>query len=176
LPAHHPREDPLVDDVPDLVHPARIRRAALGRAEVEHVLAPGSVLADEIAARVERTELAVEHRLDRVERLEGVATRERLPAHADGVDLVDEDDALAAPLARELLRLAREKADDECVDADERLREAGARDGDKRRVEARCDRLREHRLAGARRAEEEQAALAFAACALERLARLPERH
>ena len=37
------------------------------------------------------------------------------------------------------------------------------------------DRLREHRLAGARRAEEEQASLALAAGALERLARLPER-
>ena len=43
------------------------------------------------------------------------------------------------------------------------------------RVEARRDRLREHRLAGAGRAEEQQAALALAAGLLERLARLPER-
>src|SRR5207248_9066950 len=88
---------------------------------------------------------------------------QRLPPHAHGVDLVDEDDALAAPLARELLRLAREEADDQRVDADERLREARARDRDERRVEAGRDRLRQHRLARPRRAEEQQAAPAFAA-------------
>src|SRR6185295_3796786 len=84
---------------------------------------------------------------------------ERLAAHAHGVDLVDEDDALAAPLAREPLRLPREPADRDRVHADERLREAGAGDGDERRVEAGRDRLREHRLAGSGRAEEEQPAL-----------------
>ena len=56
---------------------------------------------------------------------------------ADGVDLVDEDDALAAPFRGELLRLAREEAHDEHVDADERLREAGAGDRDEGRVEVR---------------------------------------
>ncbi len=54
-------------------------------------------------------------------------------------------------------------------------REARARDRDERRVEAGRDRLREHRLAGPGRAEEEQPALALAAGLLERLARLPER-
>ena len=49
---------------------------------------------------------------------------ERLPAHADGVDLVDEDDALTAPLTGESLRAAGEDADDDCVDADERGGEA----------------------------------------------------
>src|SRR5215211_2701035 len=44
---------------------------------------------------------------------------ERLPAHPDGVDLVDEDDALAAPLAGESLRLPGEVADDDRVDPDE---------------------------------------------------------
>src|SRR5581483_6342875 len=80
-----------------------------------------------------------------------------------------------APLAGELLRLACEEAHDQRVDSDERLREAGARDRDERRVEAGRDRLREHRLAGSRGAEEEQASLALAARPLERLARLPER-
>ena len=46
--------------------------------------------------------------------------------------------------------------------------------GHERRVEAGGDRLREHRLAGARGAVEENAALAPAARPLERLARLPE--
>src|SRR4029079_16582536 len=99
---------------------------------------------------------------------------ERLPPHPDSVDLVDEDDALAAPLAREPLRLPGEEADDDRVDPDERLREAGAGDRDDRGVEAGRDRLGEHRLAGAGGADEEQPALALAAGALERLARLPE--
>ena len=101
-------------------------------------------------------------------------TAERVSAHADRVDLVDEDDALAAPFPREALRLAREIANEDRVEPDERLREAGARDGHERRVEPGCDRLREHRLAGAGRAEEEQAALALAARLLEALAGLPE--
>ena len=60
---------------------------------------------------------------------------ERLAAHPRCVDLVDEDDALAAPLAGESFRAAREDADDDRVDADEGRREAGARDRDERRVE-----------------------------------------
>ena len=67
-----------------------------------------------------------------------------------------------------------EEAHDDRVDPDERLREAGAGDRDERRVEAGRDRLGEHRLAGAGRAEEEQAALTLAARLLERLAALPE--
>src|SRR5207237_2557807 len=64
---------------------------------------------------------------------------------------------------------------DQCIDADERLREPGAGDRDERRVEAGRDRLREHRLTGAGGAEEQKAALALAAGPLEGLARLPER-
>ena len=106
------------------------------------------------------------------ERLE--ARAQRLPAHADGVDLVDEHDALAAPLGGELLGLARQPAHEHRVHADERLREAGARDRHERAVEGRGDRLGEHRLAGARRAQEQHAALALAAGLLELLAGLPE--
>ena len=96
-------------------------------------------------------------------------------AHADRVDLVDEHDALAAPLAREPLGLEGEVAHEHRVHADEGLREAGARDRDERAVERRRDALGEHRLAGAGGAEEEHAALALAARLLELLARLPER-
>src|SRR5207244_11461077 len=92
-----------------------------------------------------------------------VPAAESAAAHADRVDLVDEDDALAAPLAGELLRLARQETHDDRVDADEGLGEAGARDRDERRVEARRDRLRHHRLARAGRAVEEGTALALAA-------------
>ena len=100
---------------------------------------------------------------------------QRLPAHADGVDLVDEDDALAAPLACEPLGAAGEDADDDRVDPDECRGEARARDRDERRVETGRECLREHRLAGAGRAEEEEASLALAARPLECLARLPDR-
>jgi hypothetical protein len=80
-----------------------------------------------------------------------------------------------APLAGRALRLPGEVADDDRVDADERRREARARDRDERRVEAGRERLREHRLAGAGGPEEEHAALALAAVVLELLARLPDR-
>src|SRR5262249_376821 len=138
-----------------------------GCAQVEHVLAPRCVLADEVAARIQSAELPVEHGLDRVERLIVVATREGLPAHPDSVDLIDEDDARAAPLTRGLVRVPREEAHDQRVDADERLREARPRNRYERRVEPRRDRLRQHRLPGARRTEEQQSALTLAACELE---------
>ena len=100
---------------------------------------------------------------------------ERLPAHADRVDLVDEDDALAAPLACEALRAPGQDAHDDGVDADEGRREARAGDRDERRVEAGGECLREHRLPGAGGAEEEEAALALAAGALECVSGLPDR-
>ena len=100
---------------------------------------------------------------------------ERLPPHPDRVDLVDEDDALAAPLPRQPLGLPGDVADDDRVNADERRGKARARDRDERGVEPGRDRLREHRLAGAGSTEEENASLALAACLLEVLAGLPDR-
>ena len=44
--AHHPGEDALVDDVADLLHPRRVRRARLRRALLEHPLAPRARLDD----------------------------------------------------------------------------------------------------------------------------------
>ena len=175
--AAHPgpaREHEVLDAQQPRVEPARRDGARL--ALVEDPVAPCLRLEDEVAGRVQRAPGSVEHRRLRVHDLgaRAHARVQRLPAHADGVDLVDEDDARAAPLARQPLGLAREVADEDRVDADERRREAGAGDRDERRVEAGRDRLRQHRLAGARRAEEEQAALALAARALERLAGLPE--
>src|SRR5205814_8749278 len=121
---------PLRVDVADLLHPGRIRVARLRRAHREEVLAPRFALVDQVAARVQRTERPVELEPRILRRRLHVSAAQRLPAHADRVDLVDEDDALAAPLPRELLRLAGEEAHDHRVYADERLREAGARDRD----------------------------------------------
>jgi hypothetical protein len=103
------------------------------------------------------------------------AVADALAPPSDGVDLVDEDDALAAPLAREPPRLGQQELDDDHVHPDECLGEARAGHRDDRRVEARRDALGEHRLAGARRADEQQAALGLAARLTELLAGLPQR-
>ena len=67
-----------------------------------------------------------------------------------------------------------EELDGDRVHADEHAREAGAGDRHERAVEVRRDRLRDHRLAGTGRAQEQQAALALTAGLLELLARLPQ--
>ena len=170
--AAHSREHALVHDPGGLGEPARIRRTGLFGPLAEHVLAPCLVLADQIATRIDRSPRPVELRHELLVRHPTPAgrTAKRLTAHPNRVDLVDEDDALAAPLAGQLLRLAREEAHDDRIDADEGLREARARDRDERRVEPGRDRLRHHRLAGAGRSVEEQPAFALAAGALEHLA------
>src|SRR5205814_9903899 len=123
-----PREDPLVDRVGQPAEPRRVGRAGLGRALAEHPLAPLLVLADEVAARIDGTPgtevlgLPAHARTGR-----HPAAAERLAAHPDGVDLVDEDDALTAPFAGELLRLAGQEAHDDRVDPGEGLGEARAR-------------------------------------------------
>ena len=160
----------------------RTRPRALRRSLGEEPLAPLALLEDQIAGRVERAELPEE---ERSWRLGGDEAGECPPAppcppsasrrRPDGVDLVDEDDALPAPLAREPLRAAGEDADDDRVDPDERRREAGARDRDERRVEPGRERLREHGLPRTRRTQEEEPALPLASRTLERLARLPDR-
>src|SRR5207249_1279897 len=100
-------------EVSELAGPRRVRRARLRGAQLEQVLPPGAALDDQVAASVERA--------PRAEELAGVcrlvpgraAALERRAARPDGVDLVDEDDALAAPLRCEPARLAREPADDD---------------------------------------------------------------
>ena len=71
---------------------------------------------------------------------------------ADGVDLVDEDDA-----RRRFLRLIEEIADARGSDADEHLDEIGAGDRQERHARLACDRAREQRLTGAGRPEQQHA-------------------
>ena len=71
---------------------------------------------------------------------------------ADGVDLVDEDDARAR-----LLRLLEQVAHARGADADEHLDEVGAGDGEERHARLAGRRAREQRLAGAGRPVEEHA-------------------
>ena len=72
---------------------------------------------------------------------------------ADGVDLVDEDDA-----GRVLLGLLEHVAHAAGADADEHLDEVGARDGEERHVRLAGDGAREQRLAGAGRTDQQHAA------------------
>ena len=72
---------------------------------------------------------------------------------ADGVDLVDEDDAGRVPL-----RLVEQVAHAAGADADEHLDELGARDREERHARLAGDGAREQRLAGSRRADQQHAA------------------
>jgi hypothetical protein len=107
----------------------------VGCPQLEHPLAPAPRLEDQIAAAGDRPVRPEEEVVVNVRGREGAdrcPASERLPPHPDGVDLVDEDDALSAPFAREPLRLPGQVADDDRIDADERLGEARARDRDER--------------------------------------------
>ena len=88
---------------------------------------------------------------------------------ADGVDLVDEDDA-----GRVLLALLEEVAHAARADADEHLDEVGAGDAEERHARLAGDGAREERLAGAGRAHHEHALGDAAAEALELLRVLEE--
>src|SRR5690606_25843122 len=80
------------------------------------------------------------------------AAEARATVTADGVDLVDEDDAGRVPLA-----LLEEIADARGADADEHLDEVRARDAEEGDARLASDGAREERLARARRAHEEHA-------------------
>ena len=71
---------------------------------------------------------------------------------ADGVDFVDEDDA-----RRFFFGLLEEVTDFRCAHADEHLNELGACNREERHVGLARDGFREHRLAGARRSDEQHA-------------------
>src|SRR5262249_19179338 len=82
----------------------------------EQTLPPGARLEDQVARGRLGAEPSVEAVVLEVvdagpRRHRSLALAERLAPTANGVDLVDEDDALTAPLAGELLRLARHVAD-----------------------------------------------------------------
>ena len=83
---------------------------------------------------------------------------------ADGVDLVDEDDARGV-----LLALLEQVAHPAGADADEHLDEVGARDGEEGHVGLAGDRTGQERLTGSRRAHEQHALGDLAAELLELL-------
>mmetsp|Transcript_30122 Transcript_30122/g.103628 ORF Transcript_30122/g.103628 Transcript_30122/m.103628 type:complete len:359 (+) Transcript_30122:838-1914(+) len=100
---------------------------------------------------------AVHFREDLVERLLALIVRREAAATralaANGVNLVDEDDA-----RRVLLRVGEQRADARRADADEHFHELGARRGDEGHARLAGARASEQRLARARGALEEHAA------------------
>jgi hypothetical protein len=146
-----------------------VEAAGAGEGGVEHVDAVGAGDDDHLVVRVEAVHLDE----DRVERLLALVVpagaEARAAAAADGVDLVEEDDAGAV-----VLRLLEQVADPAGADADEHLDEVGAADREERHVGLAGDRLGEQRLAGAGLADEQHAARDAAAEALELLRVLEE--
>ncbi len=119
---------------------------------VEDVRTVGGRHDDDALVRVEPVHLD-EQLVERVLALVVAADDGAAPAApADGVDLVDEDDT-----GRLLLRLAEQVAHARGADADEHLDEVGAGEGEERDTRLAGDGLRQQRLAGARRADEEHA-------------------
>ena len=147
------------------------RLGALG----EHPLAPGARLDHEVTGRGDRAVGPEEREVVQGGWL-GADRRgaQGLAPGADGVDLVDEHDALAPPLLGQLARLVGQELDGDRIHPDEHPGEARSGDRHERAVEVGGDRLGDHRLAGAGSAQEQQTALALAAGLLELLAGLPQ--
>ena len=118
---------------------------------IEHLGAVGGGENDDALAGVEAVHLG-EQLVERLLTLV-VAAEARVARLADGVDLVDEDDA-----GRYLRGLGKEVAHAARADAHEHLHKAGAGDGEERHVRFTRDRLGEQRFARARRADEQRAA------------------
>jgi hypothetical protein len=119
---------------------------------VEHVGAVGRGDDDHAGAAFEAIHLDQEL-VERLLALVVAAAQSRAALPADRVDLVDEHDAW-----RVLLRLLEHVAHARRAHADEHLDEVGARDREERHLRLAGDRLREQRLAGARRADHQHAA------------------
>jgi len=134
--AAHARDHELIDRALHAPDHRRVGRAARFGAQLEHPLAPGARLDHQVAVGRQRAGGPEEQVVvDREALVGGESWLQRLAAQPDRVDLVDEHDALAAPLRGQLLGLARQVAHEDRVDADERPGEARARHRDERAVE-----------------------------------------
>ena len=149
-------------------HDAAVEAARAEERRVEHVGAVRRGDEDDALVRLEAVHLD-EQLVQRLLALVVTAAEARAAVAADGVDLVDEDDA-----GRVLLALLEQVADARGADADEHLDEVGAGDGEERHARLARDRAREQRLAGARRAHEQHALRDAAAEARELLRVLEE--
>ena len=155
------RSGPVHDD-------AAVEAAGPQERRVQDVRPVGRGDEDDALVRVEAVHLD-EQRVQRLLALVVSAAEARAAVPADGVDLVDEDDA-----GRVLLALLEEVADARGADAHEHLDEVRARDREEGDVRLAGDGAREQRLAGAGRADQEDALGDLAAELLELLRVLEE--
>ena len=149
------------DDVRVRHHDLAVETAGTQQSGIEHVGTVGGGDQDDAFIGLEAVHLD-QQLVERLLALVVAAAEAGAAMAADGVDLVDEDDA-----GRVLLRLLEHVAHAGGADADEHLDEVGAGDGEERHVGLAGDGAREQRLAGAGRADQQRAARDAAAEPLE---------
>ena len=132
-------------------HDAPVEAARAQQRRVEHVGAVGGGDEDDALVGLEAVHLH-QQLVERLLALVVTAAQAGAAVAADGVDLVDEDDAGGV-----LLALLEEVAHAAGADADEHLHEVGAGDGEERHAGLAGDGLGQQRLAGARRAHHQHA-------------------
>ena len=140
------------DDVGTRHHHLAVEAARTQQRRIEHVGTVGRGDQDDAFVGLEAVHLD-QQLVQRLLALVVAAAEAGAAMAADGVDLVDEDDA-----GRVLLRLLEHVAHAGGADADEHLDEVGAGDREERHLGLAGDGAREQRLAGARRADQQHAA------------------
>ena len=155
-------------DVGPIDEHVAVETAGAEQGRVERFGAVGGAHHDHAAVGVEAVHLD-EQRVERLLAFVVAADVAAAAGLAEGVELVDEDDAGGL-----LLGLLEHVADAGRADADEHLDEVGAAEAEERHARLAGDGLGEQRLAGARRADEQHALGDAAAEALVFLGRLEE--
>ena len=138
-------------DVGAVEHDVPVEAAGAEQRGVEDVGPVGGRDHDDVLVGLEPVHLD-EELVEGLLALVVAAAEARATLAADGVDLVDEDDA-----GRVLLGLVEEVAHAAGADADEHLDELRAADAEERHARLAGDGLAEQRLAGARRADQQHA-------------------
>src|SRR5262249_16721988 len=133
-------------------HDLTVEAARAQERRIEDVRPVGGGDQDDALIRLEAVHLD-QQLVQRLLALVIAAAATGAPMAADGVDLVDEDDA-----RRILLRLLEHVAHARGADANEHLDEVRTGDGEERHIGFARDSARDQRLAGARRADEQHAA------------------
>ena len=129
-----------------------VEAARTQQSRIEHVGPVGGGDQDDAFIGLEAVHLD-QQLVQRLLALVVAAAEARAAVAADGVDLVDEDDA-----GRVLLGLLEHVAHAAGADADEHFDEVGAGNGEERHVRLAGDGARQQRLAGAGRADQQHAA------------------
>ena len=140
------------DDVGVRHHDLAVEAARAQQRRIEHVGPVGRGDQDDAFVGFEAVHLD-EQLVERLLALVVAAAKAGAAMAADGVDLVDEDDA-----GRVLLRLLEHVAHAAGADADEHFDEVGTGNGEERHVGLAGDGARQQRLAGAGRADQQHAA------------------